>query len=199
MHKRKPRVVEWNSCIDVPFSRGILVHVLLLDRYTRPAEKRGTAHADLLVGAQVLADQCKQSAGESVWVSWTFSLFPCSGQKNRFTRNEPIVTERLPSYINYLTRALYLGSKLSWYLGTNNMDSVFRGTTSFNDLTFHEWTVPLAVARKAAFKRPTKLVCQHKHWAFIQLPSGSLLPDKSSIQFRSSSRLLIWLFRTNFL
>lgn len=69
MHKRKPRVVEWNSCIDVPFSRGILVHVLLLDRYTRPAEKRGTAHADLLVGAQVLADQCKQSAGESVWVS----------------------------------------------------------------------------------------------------------------------------------
>ena len=69
MQKRKPRVVEWNSCIDVPFSRGILVHVLLLDRYTRPAEKRGTAHADLLVGVQVLADQCKQSAGESVWVS----------------------------------------------------------------------------------------------------------------------------------
>lgn len=45
------------------------VHVLLLDRCTRPAEKRGTAHADLLVGAQVLADQCKQSAGDSIWVS----------------------------------------------------------------------------------------------------------------------------------
>ncbi|KAK4016105.1 hypothetical protein OUZ56_031063 [Daphnia magna] len=69
MLKRKPRVVEWNSCIDVPLSRGVLVHVLLLDRCTRPAEKRGTAHADLLVGAQVLADQCKQSAGDSIWVS----------------------------------------------------------------------------------------------------------------------------------
>ena len=78
MQKRKPRVVEWNSCIDVPFSRGILVHVLLLDRYTRPAEKRGTAHADLLVGAQVLADQCKQSAGESVWVSLTLTLVAIS-------------------------------------------------------------------------------------------------------------------------
>lgn len=102
MLKRKPRVVEWNSCIDVPLSRGVLgnyfpintgrsvrpgydvricslflsliddaVHVLLLDRCTRPAEKRGTAHADLLVGAQVLADQCKQSAGDSIWVSPT--------------------------------------------------------------------------------------------------------------------------------
>ncbi|XP_059350903.1 putative protein kinase C delta type homolog isoform X3 [Daphnia carinata] len=68
MLKRKPRVVEWNSCIDVPLSRGVLVHVLLLDRCTRPAEKRGTAHADLLVGAQVLADQCKQSAGDSIWL-----------------------------------------------------------------------------------------------------------------------------------
>jgi hypothetical protein len=24
MLKRKPRVVEWNSCIDVPLSRGVL-------------------------------------------------------------------------------------------------------------------------------------------------------------------------------
>ena len=51
------------------------VHVLLLDRCTRPAEKRGTAHADLLVGAQVLADQCKQSAGDSIWVSRTIILY----------------------------------------------------------------------------------------------------------------------------
>lgn len=63
---------------------SLLVHVLLLDRCTRPAEKRGTAHADLLVGAQVLADQCKQSAGDSIWVSLitlyflssSFSFFP---------------------------------------------------------------------------------------------------------------------------
>jgi hypothetical protein len=46
-----------------------------LDRCTRPAEKRGTAHADLLVGAQVLADQCKQSAGDSIWVSRTIILY----------------------------------------------------------------------------------------------------------------------------
>ena len=24
MQKRKPRVVEWNSCVDVPLSRGVL-------------------------------------------------------------------------------------------------------------------------------------------------------------------------------
>jgi len=86
MQKRKPRVVEWNSCIDVPCSRGILVHVLLLDRYTRPAEKRGTAHADLLVGAQVLADQCKQSAGESVWVSPIFALVSSCVKRERRRR-----------------------------------------------------------------------------------------------------------------
>lgn len=27
MLKRKPRVVEWNSCIDVPLSRGVLGNV----------------------------------------------------------------------------------------------------------------------------------------------------------------------------
>ena len=79
MQERKPRVVEWNSCIDVPLSRGVLVHVLVLDRCTRPAEKRGTAHADLLVGAQVLADQCKQSAGDSIWVCHTaYIIVPIS-------------------------------------------------------------------------------------------------------------------------
>ena len=68
MQKRKPRVIEWNSCIDVPLVRGVLVHVLLLDRCDRQTSEKRT-HADLLVGAQVLADQCKQSAGESLWVS----------------------------------------------------------------------------------------------------------------------------------
>ena len=68
MQKRKSRVIEWNSCIDVPLSRGVLLHVLLLDRVNRATDKRSN-YADLLVGAQVLADQCKQSAGESLWVS----------------------------------------------------------------------------------------------------------------------------------
>ena len=68
MQKRKPRVIEWNSCVDVPLVRGVLVHVLLLDRCDRQTSDKRT-HADLLVGAQVLADQCKQSAGESLWVS----------------------------------------------------------------------------------------------------------------------------------
>ena len=29
MLKRKPRVVEWNSCIDVPLSRGVLGNIYL--------------------------------------------------------------------------------------------------------------------------------------------------------------------------
>ena len=96
MQKRMARVIEWNSCIDVPLVRGLLVHVVLLDRCasrqpspaaaasaaaassagvggekSRAATVNPAAHADLLVGAQVLADQCKQSAGDSLWVSPT--------------------------------------------------------------------------------------------------------------------------------
>ena len=128
MLKRKPRVVEWNSCIDVPLSRGVLgrmepkliigdwslknglandrfwasvVHVLLLDRCTRPAEKRGTAHADLLVGAQVLADQCKQSAGDSIWVSPTIPFLLCNSKAVSSMRHAVDVVDPFPGLANH--------------------------------------------------------------------------------------------------
>ena len=106
MQKRKSRIVEWNSCIDVPLVRGVLVQILLLDRCNRTADKRATAHADLLVGAQVLADQCKQSAGEDLWVS------PISNY------NRSNVSTHLPSdlKVSFCKFGLYLA-----YIGRKTM------------------------------------------------------------------------------
>ncbi|XP_013787051.1 protein kinase C-like 1 [Limulus polyphemus] len=52
VQRKKTSYPEWNSCVDVQYSRGSLVHFVVMD-------KPNKLLADLLIPIQVLADKCK--------------------------------------------------------------------------------------------------------------------------------------------
>ncbi|XP_076310618.1 protein kinase C-like 1 isoform X5 [Tachypleus tridentatus] len=52
VQRKKTSYPEWNSCVDVQYSRGSLVHFVVMD-------KPNKLLADLLIPIQVLVDKCK--------------------------------------------------------------------------------------------------------------------------------------------